>query len=502
MTWACEKFANYLTGTSFHIETDHKPLVPFLSTKDLFDIPPKVQRFRMHLMRFHYTISHTTGKNLYSADTLSHAHLSHTEESYSDLQLQTQAFVDTVINGLPASHSKLDQVKYHYDSDPICSSILKYCRKGWPEKSALNETLQPYWAFRGEFTGQEGLLLKGIRLVIPEILHGEILEKIHGWHQGIVKCRERAKSSVWWLGLSTQFENMVKLCQKCIEQLKDHAEMLKPIEFPTRPRQRIGADLFQLNGTNYLLVVDYFSRYVEIAKLYSQTSGSVINHLKSIMAPHGICEYFHSDGRVYFTSSAFKEFAVQYGFDIIISSPKMAQSNGMIERHVGTIKDKLKKADDPYLALLAYRTTPLHNGFSPAELLMGRKLRTALSVQPKLLDPKCPDLRNVASREKNIKHKQKQYYDRRHRARSLLPLRTDQNVWVKDQRKTGIVETKSKFPRLYHVQTDQGIIRRNRWFLSILREENKSDTNGQNQECFETAPKSPVKLCDNSEKKR
>ena len=81
-------------------------------------------------------------------------------------------------------------------------------------------------------------------MVIPTILHGEILEKIHKGHQGTVKCRERAKSSVWWLGLSTQLENMVKSCQKCIEQLKHHAEPLKPTEFPTRPWQRIGADLF------------------------------------------------------------------------------------------------------------------------------------------------------------------------------------------------------------------------------------------------------------------
>ena len=120
--------------------------------------------------------------------------MSLTEESDSDLQLQTQAFIDTVISGIPASHSRLDQIKYHYDTDPICSSILKYCREGWPEKSALNETLQPYWAFRGEFKVQ------GVRLVIPKILHGEILVKIHEGHQGIVKCRERAKSSVWWLG--------------------------------------------------------------------------------------------------------------------------------------------------------------------------------------------------------------------------------------------------------------------------------------------------------------
>ena len=153
--------------------------------------------------------------------------------------------------------------------------------------------------------------------------------------------------------------------------------------------------------------MDYFLRYVEIAKLHSHTSASIINHLKSIMAHHGICEYFHSDGGTYFTSSTFKEFAKQYDFEIVTSSPKLAQSNGMIERHVGTIKDMLKKAEDPYIALLAYRTTPLHNGFSPAELLMGRKLRTTLPMQPKLLNPKWPGLGKVASREKIIKQKQK-----------------------------------------------------------------------------------------------
>ena len=127
---------------------------------------------------------------------------------------------------------------------------------------------------------------------------------------------------------------------------------------------------------------------------------------------------------------------------------------------------------------------------------MSRKLRTTLPVQPKLLNPKWPDMRNVASREKTIK--QKQHYDKRHRARVLKPLSKRQRVWVKDQRKTGIVQYESEFPRSYHVQTDQGIIRRNRPFLSALPEENESDTNGQGQGCPETAPKSPIKFCDNS----
>ena len=72
-TWACERFINYILGKQIQIETDHKPLVPLLSTKHLDDLPPRILRFRLRLMRFDYTISHVPGKLLYTTDTLSRA---------------------------------------------------------------------------------------------------------------------------------------------------------------------------------------------------------------------------------------------------------------------------------------------------------------------------------------------------------------------------------------------------------------------------------------------
>ena len=75
-TWACERLSDYLVGLQFHIQTDHKPLVPLFSSKDLEELPVRVQRFRMRMMRFNFTISHVPGKELTIADALSRAPVS------------------------------------------------------------------------------------------------------------------------------------------------------------------------------------------------------------------------------------------------------------------------------------------------------------------------------------------------------------------------------------------------------------------------------------------
>ena len=75
ITWASERFEDYLIGLKFHIETDHRPLVPLLSTRNLEDLPARVQQFRMRMTRFTYSVSHVPGKALFTADTLSRAPL-------------------------------------------------------------------------------------------------------------------------------------------------------------------------------------------------------------------------------------------------------------------------------------------------------------------------------------------------------------------------------------------------------------------------------------------
>ena len=67
----------------------------------------------------------------------------------------------------------------------------------------------------------------------------------------------------------------------------------------------------------------------------------------------------------------FNSFAEEYGFEHNTNSPKYPQANGAAERAVNTVKQLLETDSDPYLAMFAYRSTPLENGYGPSELLMG-----------------------------------------------------------------------------------------------------------------------------------
>ena len=125
--------------------------------------------------------------------------------------------------------------------------------------------------------------MRNNKIVIPKPLQAETLIAIHKVHQGITKCRERAKRSVWWPGLSKEVEAMVKNCSTCYKTQAQYTEPMIPTQFPTLPWQRVGTDLFEYKGMHYLLMIDYFSHYIGIAKLSSTSSNAVITHLKSIL---------------------------------------------------------------------------------------------------------------------------------------------------------------------------------------------------------------------------
>ena len=172
----------------------------------------------------------------------------------------------------------------------------------------------------------------------------------------------------------------------CIMSQRDSSptrEPLIPSKLPDHPLQKIGTDLFYLKKSNYILIIDYYSRYIEVIKLKSTTSQAIIKALQSIFSHHGIPETVVSDNGPQYSSNEFDTFVKRYNFIHTTSSLLFPQSNGQVERAVQTVKRLLSQSDDPYMTLLTYRSTPFPwCNLSPSELLMGRQLRTTLPVIP------------------------------------------------------------------------------------------------------------------------
>ena len=461
LTWACERLSDYLLGLQFHIETDHKPLVSLFGQKSLDELPLRVQRFRMRMMRFSFSISHVPGKDLSIADALSRAPASSPELDDHLLEEEAEAYVQATMAMLPATEKRLEEIKLEQGKDNICKELVSYTRFGWPDKSKLSGIIKKYHSVAAELSVQNGLLVRGSRLVIPVSMQPEILRRVHEGHQGIVKCRERARQSVWWPGMSKQLQEVVLNCRTCCQYRTQKAEPLLPSSLPTLPWQKVGCDLFQWKGLMYLLIIDYYSRWIEIAKLEKTDTSSVIAHTSSIFARHGIPEIVMSDNGPQFSSGLYAEFAKNYGFQHLTSSPLHPQGNGEAERGVKIIKDLLRKAEDPYKALLAYRSTPLEIGFSPSELLMSRRLRTTLPALPELRSPAVPDSVEVLLRDEKAKERQKRDFDSRRGAKELPDLQPGDTVWVTDRSSPAKVSEQLS-PRSYSVHTPEGTYRRNR----------------------------------------
>ncbi|CAM1296134.1 Uncharacterised protein r2_g539 [Pycnogonum litorale] len=469
VVWACEKFKDYIIGLQVTIKTDHKPLIPLLNDIELGKMPARIQRFRMRLMRFNYKVEHISGSANVIADALS--------RSCGQLTQSDVAFMEQVelyaVSALyqTASSPRQEELKLQQGQDEVLSRVMNFVKHGWPTYLPSHDVLlRPFFETRSRLSVVNELLVLDDRIVIPQVERLAVLDKIHSGHLGVTKCRARAAQSVWWPGMSQQIAEMARRCEPCRKYANVQESPLLRSVFPDRPWSKLGSDLFYFDSKWYLLIVDYHSRFIEVSLLPDITSSGVINCMKSIFARHGIPDLVVSDNGPQYASEEFASFAKTYSFTHITSSPRHPQGNGAAERAVQTVKNILRKGLDPYLGLMAYRSSPLENGLSPAELLMGRKLRTTIPTLPVVLTPESPDLVQVKLKESIMRGLSEDNFDTRHRAIETPPLSPGDPVYVRDLKRDAVVVGSSpERPRSYLVKDTQGsTVRRNKLNLAPL----------------------------------
>ena len=137
----------------------------------------------------------------------------------------------------------------------------------------IPQVLHPYWTFHKELTIEDGLILKGTQIVIPNKKHEAILKQTHDSHLGLTKCKLHAKQAVYWPGLNDQLEQLVLNCQLCLKysRSKKKSDTYSTLgqEVLTFPWTKLETDLFHFEGHSYLLLVDYTSQFPIVRKLTS-----------------------------------------------------------------------------------------------------------------------------------------------------------------------------------------------------------------------------------------
>ena len=384
-----QKFRMYLYGRHFTIRSDCKPLERIFGSKCAIPTmaAQRLQRWAIALAAFDYDLKYIPGKDNVLADALSRLPLPVTGKCED----ATYSIEEKWLEGLPITSKEIRDATVR---DPVLSRVLEYTRSGWPDE-VEDLRLKSYFTRKCELSIEQNCVMWGLRVIIPSKFETSILQELHMAHPGMVRMKELARSYVWWPGIDQQIEHMVRSCESC-QQHKNIPTVspMMPWIWPGSPWVRIHIDFAEKNGQSFLLVVDAHSKWPEVCVMNSTTSEATIKELRNIFARHGLPQQVVSDNGPQFRSDLFKEFMSQNGVKHILVSPYHPASNGAVERLVQSFKRSFMSSTTGDVHqrvarfLLTYRSTPhATTGCSPAQLFLGRELRTRLS----LLKPSVKD---------------------------------------------------------------------------------------------------------------
>lgn len=477
--FACRKFEFYTYGRHVKVINDHKPLISIIK-KEIHKIPSgKLQNIRMKLLRYDVTLEYAPGKTIHIADYLSRYAMKHNDDD-----------VEEDLNNAVLSINVSDERKIEFQketaSDAVLSNLKKYCLDGWPKnKSKCFDNVKFFFKMRNEIMIDDDILFWNERIIVPTSMRLRMLKKLHEVHFGVTKTKKRAHDTMYWPGIDDQIEKMISACHTCQSNAnKNQKEPLIAHKIPTRPFEKLACDIFEFKSNDYLVVVDFYSKWIELKQLKGKTAQDVKINLLEIFSRNGIPRIIVADNMP-FNSLECRDFAKSLDFKFETSSPHYPKSNGLAERGVQICKGIMKKTNnmqEVYLALLEYRSTqPKDLSYSPSQLLQNRMIRSTIPMKTTKFEPNINE--NIQKELIKKQENMKKYYDRSARPRNDFELNEKVYVWNGRWQK-GIVSKVWHTPRSYLVRTENNEYRRNSRDLRRRidsEEPDQNDANGTNE---------------------
>ena len=385
------KFHQYIYGRKFELKTDHKPLMYIFNEKR--SIPAmasgRIQRWALTLGAYSYVIRFQKGSENTTADAVSRLPLPVTRA-----EPPKPAEVVHLMEYLDTSPVTSSQIRLWTNQDPILAKVKEWILTGWPENSPSDEKLRAYVNRKSELSVEDGCLLWGSRVVVPEKGRKRVIAMLHQAHPGITRMKGLARCYVWWPGIDKEMELCVKSCEACqVNQKTPPNVPLHPWSWPSKPWSRVHIDYAgPFMGKMFLLVIDAYTKWLDVHVTTTSTSTVTIELLRKSFSTYGLPDVVVSDNATNFTSEEFEAFLKSNGVKHVRTPPYHPASNGVVERAVQTLKSGLKKLKTGSIEtkvsrfLFAYRVTPHGStGVSPGELMFGRRMHTAMdNLRPNL----------------------------------------------------------------------------------------------------------------------
>ena len=495
VAWALNHAQVFTKGCpNIIISTDHKPLLGILNDKPMEDIKnPRILRLKEQTLQFNFTMKYNQGKWHRAPDALSRSPTPQFVKILDIFSMEEDSAVETheavseiacaIIS--PPSLLSLDDVRKATVEDKTMQLLKSAIREGFCSSQHLTDpSIRNYFNAREHLWVENEIVMFKNRIVIPAAIRQQVLKSLHSAHQGVEGMRARAASCVYWPGINAsiaQIRSNCKYCDSIAPSLP--RQPLQPLPASTYPFQYVCADVFELRGHQYLVVVDKFSGWPILFHFRNSLKGKdLINSLRQVFQTYGAPMRLYSDGGLIFVSQETKVFLKNWGVEHVVSSAHYPQSNGRAELAVKTAKRILHEnvlsngsmnTEATSKALMQYRNTPIKGvGLSPAQILFHRNLRDALPTRLTLLQPHRQWIIAAENREKAL-HQRNSSLQQRYNTftRELHPLSVGDNVLVQDHdgrkrwRKLGVIVEKRD--RSYTIRMDGSgrVVRRNRKFL-------------------------------------
>ena len=282
--------------------TDHKPLEVIYWKNST--PPAGIQSWVLRLQSYDFTVTYRPGaQNI--ADALSRLTMN-TSPSTDD----AEDYIRFVAKNAVPNAITIQEVEKESDKDPELSKV-RSCILTDDQWESVDVA---YRSVRQELSVLGKLVICGTRLVIPKILQ-KVLNVAHEGHQEIIKTKQRLRSKVWWPNIDKETEKVCRTCHGCqVVQLPSRPEPMVRTRLPESPWEIIACDLLgPIDNNIYILVIDYYSRWIEIDILKSITSSKIVQSLDRMFLTHGLPCELTSDNDPQFVSSEFEEFCEKNG---------------------------------------------------------------------------------------------------------------------------------------------------------------------------------------------